>query len=217
MALNVLIIDDDKILSNLISLKLKKWGIIPHHTLCGFKGLELIKENEYDLVLLDINMEGISGKDVLKEIRKERDKNILPVIMISSSQDDKDLVYTMGNGANDFVVKPINDAILYARIITQLEHNILSQEFAQLKEAEGIKALIVTCRHEFNNPLMIAMGTLSQIDKNYQVDAKYVERLKNALERIEKLVIKIQNLAKDGEAIVYDEYVNEVKKIKLAD
>jgi DNA-binding response OmpR family regulator len=216
MSIKILIIDDDRFLIELVSHKLKKWGMVPYSASNIEQGLEAINSQEFDLVLLDLQIGEESGITVLKEIRKKWDQNHLPVIMISATQEDNDLVYTLSNGANDFVLKPINEAIFYARILTQLEHATLSKEYAQLKESEAVKALIVTCRHEFNNPLMIAGGTLSQIKKKYDIDEKYLSRLQNALDRVENLVERIGQITSDGNALEFDEYVKDVKKIKIS-
>lgn len=216
MSLKILIIDDDQMLVDLISLKIKKWGMSPSYALNTKDGLKLINEENYDLVLLDINLGDDSGVDLLNEIRKRWDQNHLPVVMISASQNDKDLVLTLSKGANDFVLKPINESILYARILTQLEHASLSKDFARLKQYEAVKAVIVACHHEFNNPLMIASGSLTQIERLYEIDEKHIDRMRKALDRIENLVKKIGKIASDEKSLEFDDYIKDVKKIKIS-
>ena len=66
-----------------------------------------------DMILLDINLPGMNGKEILREVRK---KSQVPVIMVTSSDAERDEVITIGYGADDYITKPYNPTLLLLRI-----------------------------------------------------------------------------------------------------
>jgi CheY-like chemotaxis protein len=84
----------------------------------GQTGLLILKEQKVDLILLDIAMPGLSGFDVLKQLRK--DNNQIPVIIITASEQPKDQVKGMALGAVDFLRKPFNKQTVLRRVKLQL-------------------------------------------------------------------------------------------------
>ena len=66
-----------------------------------------------DMILLDINLPGINGKEILREVRK---KSQIPIIMVTSSDAERDEVITIGYGADDYITKPYNPTLLLLRM-----------------------------------------------------------------------------------------------------
>jgi CheY-like chemotaxis protein/tRNA A-37 threonylcarbamoyl transferase component Bud32 len=98
----------------------------------GHDALKIAGEGQpIDLILLDIMMPGISGLDVLRELRRTRSARELPIIMVSALDDSEAVVAALELGANDYVAKPIDLEVLKARIRTQLRVNVsVSAELA---------------------------------------------------------------------------------------
>lgn len=113
----VLVIEDDPDIADLISLYLKRDGIETILEPDGEKGLAKLAESEPDLVVLDINLPGMDGYEVLQNIRRERD---IPVILVTARQEDEDAILGFGMGADDYVSKPFSPKVLAARIRTHL-------------------------------------------------------------------------------------------------
>lgn len=86
-----------------------------------------------DLILMDINIPGINGRNLLKEIRKESD---IPVIMVTSRTSEMDEVLSMSYGADDYITKPYNPTILLLRIAAVLKRTEGSQNAASYRGAE---------------------------------------------------------------------------------
>jgi sigma-B regulation protein RsbU (phosphoserine phosphatase) len=86
----------------------------------GDRALDLLRRHEFDLVLLDIELPGISGFETLQRIRAERGNLELPVIMVTSRNGSGDVVRALDAGANDYVTKPIDFPVALARIRTHL-------------------------------------------------------------------------------------------------
>ena len=87
----------------------------------GARALELIDENKFDLVLLDVMMPEMNGYEVCRIIKKDSFHDDLPVIFITAKTDEESLVEAFGAGAQDYVTKPFNSAELMARIKTHLK------------------------------------------------------------------------------------------------
>lgn len=113
MQAKVLIIEDEVELSNLESLYLKKEGIETTCVESAEEGLALLNNNDYDLILLDINLPGIDGFEFLTKIRKDLQ---VPVIIVSAREADEDIIMGLGIGADEFVIKPFAPKVLVARV-----------------------------------------------------------------------------------------------------
>ncbi|MGI6664805.1 MAG: response regulator transcription factor [Christensenellaceae bacterium] len=109
----ILLMDDDENICKVIKLYLEKEGMNLLIANDGKTGLELFEEENPALVLLDIMMPGMSGIDVVKEIRK---KSATPVIMLTAKGDTFDKVVALELGADDYIVKPFDPKELIARI-----------------------------------------------------------------------------------------------------
>ncbi|MDC7219496.1 MAG: response regulator transcription factor [Spirochaetales bacterium] len=114
----VLIIEDEQEIADLISLYLNKEGIKTLHALTGEEGMELLESSDFDLLLLDINLPGIDGFEVLQKVRgKGAD---IPVMIVSARQEDVDMIMGFGIGADDYVSKPFSPKVLSARVRAHL-------------------------------------------------------------------------------------------------
>lgn len=114
---SILIIEDDPDIANLIVTYLDREGIHARHCESGEAGLAALSEATWDLIVLDVNLPGIDGFQVLQEVRKTME---IPVIIVSARQDDSDIVLGLGIGADDFVTKPFSPKVLVARIRARL-------------------------------------------------------------------------------------------------
>lgn len=85
-----------------------------------------------NLVLMDINIPGINGRNLVKEIRKESD---VPIIMVTSRTSEMDEVLSMSYGADDYITKPYNPTILLLRIAAVLKRMEGSQNTASYRDA----------------------------------------------------------------------------------
>jgi len=118
MAERILIIEDEKNIARVLELELKFEGYETAVAHTGSEGLIQFREQEWDLVLLDLMLPEIHGLDVLKRIRSADEK--LPVILLTAKNDVKDKVAGLDLGANDYVTKPFEIEELLARIRANL-------------------------------------------------------------------------------------------------
>lgn len=110
---NILIIDDDKELTAMLGefLKPDQIDLIARHT--GEDGLAELAQSSFDLLILDIMLPGMSGIDVLKRVRQNND---VPIVMLTARGDDVDRILGLEFGADDYLSKPFNPRELLARI-----------------------------------------------------------------------------------------------------
>lgn len=100
---NILIIDDDKDLCILLRDSLLKEDIYADISFNGFDGIKAIKEKEYQLVVLDVMLPGISGFEILEKIRNASN---VPILMLTAKDDSISKVKGLRLGADDYLTKP---------------------------------------------------------------------------------------------------------------
>src|SRR4051812_10653934 len=119
---SLLVVDDNESNRDALSRRLGLKGYGVRMAASGAEALTLVATEAYDLVLLDVEMPGMSGFDVLSQIRESRSSTQLPVIMVTARTDGPDIVEAFRLGANDYVTKPIDFPVALARIGTHLAH-----------------------------------------------------------------------------------------------
>lgn len=132
---NVLVVDDDKEIVKAIEIYLGKEG---YHILKAYNGeeaLQLIKENEIHLMILDIMMPKLNGIELATKVRKERST---PIIMLSAKSEDYDKINGLNVGADDYVTKPFNPSELVARIKSQLRRYMYLGDMKNVNKSNTI-------------------------------------------------------------------------------
>lgn len=119
---NILVVDDDKVLLKVLEATLIKAG---HSVLTvedGRTALEKLDSELFDMVITDINMPGgVSGLNLITMIRKNEKLKDLPAIFLSGRRDKADVVKALEAGIDDYIVKPFDADMLYAKIESLLE------------------------------------------------------------------------------------------------
>lgn len=111
--MKILIIEDDKQLADTIKSKLKKYYVVDiAHT--GNSSIKMFGKNEYDVILLDLNLPDSNGIEICKKIRKTN-KNI-SILALTGKTDIKDKVEALDTGFDDYLTKPFQFDELFARI-----------------------------------------------------------------------------------------------------
>ena len=117
---HLLIVDDVAENRAILARRFQRHGYRITEASDGFRALELMAAQGFDLVLLDVMMPGIDGLEVLKRIRKQHSSSSLPVIMVTALAQNEDVVKALKLGANDYVTKPVDLPVILARIRAQL-------------------------------------------------------------------------------------------------
>jgi len=122
----ILIVDDDPLNRRLLAKSLENDGHRTTQIDNGFAALAALKEDQPDLVLLDVEMPGLDGIEVLERIKGDDELRHVPVIMISGIEDTASIVRCIEAGAEDFLPKPFDPVILRARIRSGLNRKRLA-------------------------------------------------------------------------------------------
>ena len=112
----ILAVDDEEHILELIEYNLVKNGFFVTTVSSGEEALALLEKEPFDLVLLDIMMEGMGGIEVLKRIRNQKETKDLPVILLTARGEEIDKVLGLEMGADDYMAKPLGVHELAARI-----------------------------------------------------------------------------------------------------
>ncbi len=133
----ILIVDDDPQVSSLMTVILESCGYKTVVAKSGDEALEKLGEIRPYLVLLDINMPGLSGLETLEIVRKRRDYT--SVVLVSGNSDTQDVIKGLESGADDYICKPFNPHELAARVKTQLRiKNLTDKLFSVNKKLQAL-------------------------------------------------------------------------------
>ena len=112
--MRVLVVDDEQRLAAALRRGLEAEGIAVDVAHTGTDGLWLARENDYDVLVLDIMMPGMSGYTLCRTLRDEGDWT--PILMLTAKDGDWDQIEALDTGADDFLTKPFSFAVLLARL-----------------------------------------------------------------------------------------------------
>jgi len=113
MAKKILVVDDEKLIVKGIRFSLEQEGMQVDCAYDGEEALNMIKENEYDVILLDVMLPKFNGYEVCQQVREFSD---VPIIMLTAKGDDMDKILGLEYGADDYITKPFNILEVKARI-----------------------------------------------------------------------------------------------------
>ena len=132
----ILIVDDSKFNRSIISNLVSEMNLSFDMAENGKEALEKLKESNYDLIMLDLEMPVMNGEETLFHLKKDEDLNTIPVIIITAVEDVNRAARFIEMGAEDYITKPFHPVFLEARISTLLQ----KKKFQDYKNNEITKA-----------------------------------------------------------------------------
>jgi diguanylate cyclase (GGDEF)-like protein len=130
----LLIVDDISDNRTILTRRFQRRGFEVVEADSGYVAIELIGRESFDLVLLDVMMPGIDGIETLKRIRSQKSASALPVIMVTAKSESENVVDALELGANDYVTKPVDFAVAFARVNTQISRKRAEHQVALANE-----------------------------------------------------------------------------------
>ncbi|MEN2776147.1 response regulator [Acetivibrio clariflavus] len=117
----ILIIDDTEFMTKLISdiLTAADYDVVIASN--GMEGIQKVREEKPDLVLLDVVMPGMDGFEVCKILREDESNNLMPIIMLTAQDNEDDKLTGLEIGADDYIIKPFNERELLSRVRNTLK------------------------------------------------------------------------------------------------
>ena len=130
----ILVVDDEKPISDIIKFNLKKEGYDVYTAYDGEEALQKVEEVNPDLILLDLMLPKIDGLEVAREVRKTHN---MPIIMVTAKDAEIDKVLGLEMGADDYVTKPFSNRELVARVKANLRRQSATRAEAEAAEEES--------------------------------------------------------------------------------
>jgi DNA-binding response OmpR family regulator len=163
MNARIIVIEDVPEMAELISLYLQKKGMSVQIAGTGEQGLIFLQTALPDLIILDLNLPGMSGFDFLKKFRSEY-KTTIPVIIVSARDADEDIISGLGFGADEFVTKPFSPRVLVARVEANLRRQIITTTAVEESVSFGPYTILLNSCVLKNGAAKIPLST-----KEYEV------------------------------------------------
>ena len=142
---SILIVDDDADLSAIVARYLESEGFAVERAASAEEAYDVLATRAFDLVLLDINLPGDDGFAACAALRRASD---VPIVMLTSSDNEFDEVMSMNLGADDYVTKPYNPAVLLARIQSVLRRAARTEPPSRI-EHKGVVLDVARSRVEY--------------------------------------------------------------------
>tara|TARA_A100001035_G_scaffold63635_1_gene48318 strand:+ start:802 stop:1503 length:702 start_codon:yes stop_codon:yes gene_type:complete len=121
---NILVVEDDLDIRELISFNLANEGHQVFEANDGEVGIDKARNNNPDLILLDLMLPGIQGLDVCRIIKSDQETKEIPIIMVTALGQEEDIVKGLETGADDYITKPFSIKVLIARVNAVLKRSI---------------------------------------------------------------------------------------------
>lgn len=135
----ILVIEDEKDIVELLSYNLKNQGFYVDYAYNGEEGLTKIRNNHYNLIILDIMLPGIGGFELCKLLREDPKTSHIPIIMLTARTLESDKVLGFELGADDYITKPFSPRELVARIKAVLRRVNKPKKEDSIIEIEDLK------------------------------------------------------------------------------
>ncbi|HTQ53701.1 MAG TPA: EAL domain-containing protein [Bryobacteraceae bacterium] len=136
----LLLVDDDTTNQDLMSRRLKRAGYSTELAGNGYEALDVLARREVELVLLDSMMPGLSGIDLLRQLRTRFSAARLPIIMVTALGESERIVEALNLGANDYISKPVDFPVALARIRAQIERKRAEEALRESEERYALAA-----------------------------------------------------------------------------
>jgi len=201
--INILIVEDEQRLAEILKKQLEESGFKAVIAYDGYIGKQLIENNKYNLIILDINLPMINGYDLCKEIRKTNSK--IPIIMLTAFGTPDNKIAGFDAGADDYIVKPFDFRELLARInvfLRRTDSNVIQYEKLSIADLE----------------MDLNTKTVTRANKKIDLTAKESSLLEMFLKNKEKLLTRefiiehVWGIDFDPSTNIIDVYVNYLRK-----
>lgn len=134
----ILVCDDDKAIVDAIEIYLSQEGYEIKKAYDGAEAIQMLEEEPFDLLVMDVMMPKLDG---IRATLKIREKNNMPIIILSAKSEDADKILGLNIGADDYVTKPFNPLELVARVKSQIRRFTKLGSTAGVKENEAVYSI----------------------------------------------------------------------------
>jgi len=146
--MKIAVIEDEADIREVIEHNLSREGYEVRAADDGDKGLQLVRRESPNLVLLDLMLPGLDGLEICRELKTGDSTRAIPIIMVTAKGEESDIVLGLGIGADDYVIKPFSPKELVARVKAVLRRGPLSRDDGSSERIRRGPVTIDPQRHE---------------------------------------------------------------------
>jgi len=198
--MRALIVEDEPGISNFIRDGLTEEGFAVDIAPDGKTGLHLALTNNYDIILLDWMIPGISGIEVCRQLRKENKS--VPIIFLTAKDTVQDIIFGLEAGANDYIKKPFDFSELLTRVRVQL----------RTKEGELTKLKLMDIEMDLDTHQVLKGKENIQLSQKEFSLLEFLIRNKGKVCTRTKIIEHVWDLHFDSDTSVIDVYINFLRK-----
>ncbi len=199
---HILVVDDAAGMRDVLAIGLEREGYVVAVAGDANEALEQTRTTRFDLILLDMKLPGMSGMALLALLRKAHSALDVPIIVISGNGESGDVVSALQGGANDYITKPTDMAVVRARVKAQLA-------LKQLKDINDRYLRIVS--HDLKKPIMLMLDIARQVTTEFKPGAPMTEDMGSALGLLIQSGEFMQQIVSD----LFDEHALRDGKLQL--
>ena len=204
MAHHILVVDDEKLIVKGIKFSLEQDGMVVDAAYDGEEALQLARENNYDLIILDVMLPKIEGTEVCQQIREF---SAVPVVMVTAKGDDMDKIMGLEYGADDYVTKPFNILELKARIKAILRRSIKAKPPAPSSKI-NLRDIVLDTQ---SRRVFVREKEINLTAKEFDLLAFFMRNIGRVYAR-EKLLQEIWGAENAGDARTVDVHVRRLRE-----
>ena len=199
------VIEDNQVNIDLIRYQLEVEGFEMLSEKTGKKGMEMIKSQEPDLVILDVGLPDIDGFKLCKNLRSDEKTKDYPIIMLTARVEDSDRIEGLKLGADDYITKPYNAEELILRIRNLLKRTEKYKESGSILKLKDMSI-------DFNKrEVQINKQIIGLTFSEYQILTILVDNLGNIVHKKE-INKKIFNISEDVDSRTVDTHIHSLRK-----
>ena len=196
----VLVVDDEKLIVKGIKFSLEQDEMQVDCAYDGEEALEKAKENQYDIILLDVMLPGLTGFEVCQAIREF---SSVPIIMLTAKGEDMDKILGLEYGADDYITKPFKPSLLYAKCLALLKRN----KKIETNQLQSGKVILDLDKHI----LVIEENDIVLTDKEFKL-LRYLMKNQGIVLSREKILDTLWGYDYYGDGRAVDTYIKRLRK-----
>lgn len=213
----ILVVEDERDTRFILDKLLSKNGyeVVSAHN--GSEALDILKSFQPKVILADWTMPIMDGLQLCKELKEYDETKVIYFIILTARTSLKDRVTGLDVGADDFLIKPIENQELLARIRSGIRIFNLQNELKNIEHSKAIVEMACTIGHKINNPLSSLIITLNNLEE--EIKSKNLSQFDEDFSIITQSVNRIKSLVDDLvhlEKPTLIDYTSDNKMLKLS-
>jgi two-component system response regulator ResD len=205
----ILVVDDEERIRRLVRMYLERNAFEVEEAEDGQEALSKALENHYDLIVLDLMLPGMDGRDVCASLRHQN--NDVPIIMLTAAGDEMSRIHGFELGADDYVVKPFSPRELVMRVKALLKRSMHSQD----KDGQAAVSSVLTFKHLTINMdsrrVICGNEEVSLTPKEYELLCYLAQRPEKVFSR-EELLRDVWNYQFYGDQRTVDTHIKRLRE-----